>query len=227
MNTMTASDITLYYRPSKCWRRLDCRRLGLPEAKPSPYAEVLRDLGMRHEKAHLGTLEPVFDLSSGTQEARIEATKRLLREGTPCIYQPVLTADAPFDAQAQILGIPDFLIRENDGYVVRDCKISRRITAKDHPEILEQVDLYGWLIEANTGRAPVRLEVLAGDGTMHILPYARGDQAHETLLKAQDIIDHGLAGYEPVGWAKCLDCAYRQHCWMRPSAPRTRPSSTT
>jgi predicted RecB family nuclease len=215
MNTLTASDIALYYRPSKCWRRLDCRRLGLPQAKPNPYAEVLRDLGLRHEKAHLRTLEPVFDLSSGTMTERIEATKRLLREGTARIYQPVLTADAPFDTQALILGIPDFLIRETDGYVVRDCKISRRITAKDHPEILEQLDLYGWLVEANTGRAPVRLEVIAGDGEVVGVHYARAHAAFETLLRALQTMEHGLDDYEPVGWSKCLDCAYRQHCWDR------------
>jgi len=214
MKQLTASDISFYYRPSKCPRRFDCRRLGLAVAEPDPYQEVLKELGRRHEDRHRQTLEPLLDLSSGPMSERMLATRNALREGYPRIYQPVLTADAPFDSDTQTTGIPDFLLRESEGYVVRDCKTSRRINDKDHREILEQLDLYGWLLEANTGRPPVRLEVLAGDGTMHVLEYRRGAQAHETLLKAQDIIDHGLAGYEPVGWSKCQTCAYRQHCWI-------------
>jgi len=213
MKTLTASDIGFYYLPSKCSRRFDCRRRGLPEAEPDPYQEVLRVLGKRHEDRHRQTLEPLLDLSSGLIQDRIQATRNALREGYAKIYQPVLTADAPFDSDTQITGVPDFLLREKEGYVVRDCKTSLRINDKDHKEILEQLDLYGWLVEVNTGHSPTRLEVLAGDGTIHALEYGHGQRAHDTLLKAQEVIDGGFTGYEPVGWSKCQGCAYRQHCW--------------
>jgi len=180
-------------------------------------------LGRRHEDAHRRMLEPVLDLSAGSISERIQATQNALREGSDRIYQPVLVTEAPFASGLELLGIPDFLLREQDGYVVRDCKISRRITEKDHPEILEQLDFYGWLLEANTGRAPVRQEVLAGDGTMHAVPYQKGSHAFDTLLRVENVLRNGLSTYEPVGWAKCQGCAYRGHCWIE-AAERRDPS---
>ena len=210
---LTASDIYQFYQPSKCIGRLNCRRLNIEEAKPSPYTEVLKELGRRHEYAHRQTLEPLLDLSQGSIQERINATTAAIERGEKIIYQPVLMSKAPFDSNVELLGIPDFLILDKVNYVVRDCKISRRINSKDHPEILEQLDLYGWLIESNTDNPPTRLEVLGGDNTITNLPYQGGNTAFNTLHKILPILQHGLNSYEPVGWTKCQGCSYVEYCW--------------
>lgn len=52
---LIASDFYTFYRPSECDLRVYLRHKGIAEAPPSPYEEVLRRLGERHEKAHLAT----------------------------------------------------------------------------------------------------------------------------------------------------------------------------
>lgn len=220
MAQLSASDIAAVYRPEKCWRRVDCRRRGLAEAEPSPYTEVLELLGRRHEENYRRTLEPLLDLSQGSLDRRAVDTLAALRRKEPRLYQPVLRATAPFAADLTIVGIPDFLLLESSSYAVRDCKLSRRINARDHAEILEQVDLYGWLLQAATGSPPAKLEVVAGTGELVAVPFTRGESALSTLGRVHSIQSAGLADYEPVGWSKCQDCAYRAHCWDAAVAAR-------
>jgi len=59
--------------------------------------------------------------------------------------------------ECEVVGDPDFLIAKDTGCIIRDSKISRRITEKDHPEILRQVELYGWLYERTFRQPPLRL----------------------------------------------------------------------
>src|SRR5713226_4837441 len=133
---LTASDFYTYHQPSKCDLRVYLRHRGEQEAPPGPYDEVIRHLGQLHEKAHLATFPKVLDLSSGTREERIQRTKEAVGSGTPVIYQSVLKVTMELNGvRCEVLGEPDFLLTGNGGYVIRDSKISKRITEKYHPEI--------------------------------------------------------------------------------------------
>ena len=57
----------------------------------------------------------------------------------------------------EIVGEPDFMIRRDGGYVIRDSKLTRRIAG--HPEIAFQLQTYGWLYEQEVGERPLALEV--------------------------------------------------------------------
>ena len=85
------------------------------------------------------------------------------------IYQPAMRVQ--HDKHGEIVGVPDFFIRANAGYLIRDCKLSRRFNEDDHPEIFRQLELYGWLYEQTFGSPPVRLEAHMGDGQTQIVPY--------------------------------------------------------
>ncbi len=192
---------------------MDCRRLGLAEAEPGAFDQVLKALGNRHEAAYLATLTDVTDLSRVPFQERSEATRDAVRSSTPVLYQPLLTANAPFSPDVTIVGVPDFLVRYGDGYRVRDCKVARRVS--EHEEILEQLDLYGWLYESTFGHPPAGIEVVAGTGDIVPLPYDQGRQALATLERMQAVLDNGLSDYIPVGWSKCGGCAYWDHCWLK------------
>ena len=71
---LAASDFCTYYSPHRCERRLYLRTIGAPEDPESPYVEVLRRLGARHEREHLATLPHIVDLSRGGREERRELT---------------------------------------------------------------------------------------------------------------------------------------------------------
>jgi predicted RecB family nuclease len=130
------------------------------------------------------------------------------------IYQGYLgTHEIIGGIDCEVLGEPDFLIRQGSGYVVRDAKLSRRINVGDHPEIIASLQLYGWLFERTFGAAPVALEVAAGNGAIVPVEY---DGAESALRLLADVLAAKEADHEPfspVGWSKCEPCGYREHCW--------------
>jgi len=212
---LTATDIHGYYRPSLCPVRVYLRNRGLAESPPSPYEEVLERLGLKHEKEHLATFAAVVDLTGGALEERAKRTLEEVAKGTSVIYQGVLQAFTSLDGvDCEVVGRPDFLIRLANGeYAVRDSKMSRRITEKDHPEILLALDLYGWLYEKTFGRPPARLEVHSGTGEVIEVAYHGGSAALAALEQVLGSARATNEPYSPVGWTKCNGCGYRDRCW--------------
>ena len=72
--------------------------------------------------------------------------------GTDC-KEPSLDGDS-----SDLVGLPDFLIRDGDGYIIRDSKLARRVEGR-HPEIALQLQLYGWLYEQVVSMPPLGLQV--------------------------------------------------------------------
>ena len=213
---LTASDFYTYWRPSECGLRVHYRHRGVPEGEPGPYEEVIRRLGGRHEQAHLETLGPYVDLRGGSLAERARRTVEEVGKRTPVIYQGVFCASAEIGGQeVEVVGEPDFLIRGDDGYVVRDAKISRRITEGDHPEILRQLELYGWLYERVLGAPPKTLQVFSGGGELVQVPSEGAGGAIEALGEILRLKRTDAEPYSPVGWTKCGGCIYHEHCWTR------------
>lgn len=66
-----ATDVFDYYKPSRCVRRVALKAAGVePQETDTPFLELLRKLGVRHESGHLQTLSGVLDLSGLDQEER-------------------------------------------------------------------------------------------------------------------------------------------------------------
>ncbi len=210
---LTAADLTAFYRPSECDLRIFLRSRGQQEQPPSAYEEVLFRLGERHELQHLASLVSVRDLSRIPIKERFAQTQQAIAAGAPVIYQGALRADANLAGEdCEIVGIPDFLILDKGGYLIRDSKIARRITEEDHPEILRQLGIYGWLYERTTGRSPSDLQVHSGPGTIVDVPYDKGMSALSALANIVSVIQRQSQPYDPVGWTKCGACCYGDYC---------------
>jgi predicted RecB family nuclease len=191
-----------FFRPSKCARRVALRYRGVPEAERSEFEELLIRLGQRHEKAHLGTLPDVVDLSAPDDEARERDTLAAIRAGAPAIYQARFRGAIDIDGEkCELVGEPDFLIRDGDGYRIRDSKLARRIDGDHHPEIALQLQLYGWLYERVVGVPPAGLEVHTGSGEIVVVPYDGNKAALDFLrnLCRMRLVPEDT--YEPVGWS--------------------------
>jgi len=213
---LTATDLYTYLRPSKCDLRIYLKHRGEEEAPPGPYEEVLRKLGIKHEQSHLKTFPSYVDLSSGTIDQREHQTKESVAQGALVLYQPVLRARMVLDdIDCEIIGEPDYLIHEQGRYIVRDSKISRRITEKDHPEILHQLEIYGWLFKQNFGQPPLCLQVHSGTGDIVDLPYGGGLMALNTFREILALKLAGVEPFHPVGWSKCSGCGYNYRCWPK------------
>ena len=183
---LKASDPYTLHNPSKCELRVYLRHHGEPEEPPGPYEEVLRVLGKRHEKSHLGSFATVVDLSSASPAEREERTREEVRKEAPVIYQAGLKATTRFGGvDCEVVGEPDFLIYNGGNYVIRDSKMSRRITQKDHPEIFGQLQIYGWLFEQTFSKPPLRLEIHGGAGAIVEIPY---DGTREALQNLEEKI---------------------------------------
>lgn len=200
------------YRPSKCESRLYLDQKGLKPSPPSAFEEILFRLGRRHEKNHLDTF-PVF---SDLTEAPFEKTLEEIQKGSPVIYQGELESKIKISGQEiLVIGIPDFIINEGEGYFIRDCKIVRHATEDKHPEILRQLQVYGWLFEKTVGIKPLKLEVFKGDRSIDKFNYGGEDIAISYLKSLIEIISFSGELYSPVGWSKCTGCGYYDLCWTR------------
>ena len=213
---LVASDIYTLLRPSKCPRRVYLKQHGVEPAEPGPYDDVIARLGEEHEETCLAALPPAVDVSSGWPKDREGRTRDEIAKGTPVIYHGRLAAAATIGGTlCEIVGEPDFLIASRRGRcIVRDAKMSRRITEDDHPEILLQVGLYGWLVQQVTGHAPAGLQVHAGTGDLVDLPFDGGATAMAAIEEIV-AIRKGDNPYSPVGWSKCGGCGYHDTCWKQ------------
>ncbi|MGE5279002.1 MAG: ribonuclease H-like domain-containing protein [Acidobacteriota bacterium] len=211
------------HRPSKCEKRVALRHRGVPEADPSEFVELLRRLGERHERAHCNTLADVRDLSpfKGDAEAHERETLAAIRAGAPAVYQARFSAEVILDGETHdLVGEPDFLIlAPGGGYFVRDSKLARHVGGGRHPEIVLQLQLYGWLYERAVGAPPAGLEVHCGTGAVIVVPYD-GKAALDHLRELRRMRLAPEDAYEPVGWSKCAACGYRELCWKRAEAAR-------
>jgi uncharacterized protein len=211
---LTASDIVTLYRPTPCPLRVYLRQQGIPESEPTEFEKVLQALGERHEAAHLASLGPCENLSAVPPEQRIRRTAEALRRLVPVIYQGELAADTILGSvHVTIVGRPDFLILDGDGYLIRDSKLSLRVDEENHPEIILQLQLYGWLFERNTGKPAKRLQAHAGRGDIVDVPYDGGTTALGEVARILELKRLASEPYEPLGWTKCGGCGYYARCW--------------
>jgi predicted RecB family nuclease len=211
---LTASDFASYRRPTRCDLRVYLRYLGEKEAEPGPYDEVLRRLGVRHEKDHLVTFGAFADMNDASLHEQAKKTADALANRVPVVYQGAfLVVEKIGESEVEIVGIPDFLILDGDGYLIRDSKMSRRIDEENHPEILLQVQLYGWLFEKTCGVAPKGLQVHSGTGEIVDVPYDGGKTALQELERLLALKRLAAEPYEPVGWSKCIGCGFTDRCW--------------
>ena len=193
------------------------------EAEPSPYAKVLKRLGQRHEQRHLETFDVFEDLSSVTRaDELLERTKAAIEAGSPMIYQGLLSCNVRIaGVDCEISGRPDFLIREELGYKIRDSKMSRRITLKDHTEIILQMQTYAWLFDRVFQTPASGLEVHRGDGKIDPVEYAGPDPVINALREVVLIKQLGDEPFAPVGFTKCGNCGFHDYCWQRAEADRS------
>lgn len=216
---ISASAFYRLYSPSTCERRVYLDAVGVPRGPKNPYDEVLEALGRRHEANHLATLGPYLNLSTATADQRIQKTLDAICAGENVIYQPRFVVETDLSGiRCSVIGEPDFLIKREDGYAIRDAKMARRITEDDHPEILRQIETYGWLFEQATGKPAVALEAFSGTSDIVDIVPAGSAQVVAGLSELVTLMTAKAEPYSPVGWTKCGPCPFHDHCWPRAEA---------
>lgn len=201
------------YRPSECDLRIYLRAHDEKETEPSEFEKLIKELGLRHEREHLSAFHEFEDLRDGSFDERIERTFTAVTKSVPVIYQGVLYAKFPGTGDS-VVGVPDFMIKEGETYRIRDSKLARHADER-HPEILRQLELYGWLFEQTFEKAPASLEAYLGDRTILETSYDGGAIPLELLRGIRSISSLKEEPYSPVGWSKCGGCGFHDRCWSR------------
>ena len=213
---LTASDIVCLYRPTPCSLRLYLREHDIPESEPSAFDQIIQTLGQVHEQRHLSTLGAYEDIGAAAREQRVSRTVEAIRNRVPVIYQAEFEHDAIINGSpVTIVGRPDFLILDNNDYIIRDSKLSRKVDEDHHEEIGLQLQLYGWLFERTVGTPAKYLQVHTGTGDVVDVPYEGGAGALAKLAEVLAIKQLTTEPYEPVGWSKCGGCSFAKTCWPR------------
>lgn len=217
---LTASDIITFYRPTFCPLRVYLHEQRIPKAEPSAFEEILQILGQRHEQSHLATLGAYEDQSAVPSDQRAERTMGAIRNRIAVIYQGELSCDTTLGGvPVTIVGRPDFLILDGDGYLIRDSKLSRKVDEEHHTEISLQLQLYGWLFEQTVGASAKALQVHTGNGDIVDVPYDCGAAVLAELARILVLKRLGTEPYEPLGWTKCSGgCGYYERCWEQAEA---------
>jgi len=217
---LTAQDFHRRFAPSECDLRIVLREHGIEESPPTEFEQVLMRLGQRFEAEHLATLANVVDVRSFDSSKRFEKTMELVKGRCPVLYQPVLKVCTALDGgDCELVGEPDFLLLDGAGYVIRDVKMARHVDDEHHPEIVFQLQFYGWLYEQVFGSSPIRLEALNGQG--EIVPVPDNHKAVLAELSALNRLKRLMQEpYEAVGWSKCVCCGFRVHCWQKAEATK-------
>jgi uncharacterized protein len=213
---LTASDIVSLYRPTPCSLRLYLREQGVEESEPSAFDQIIKTLGQVHEQKHLATLGAYEDINLVERGQQASRTLEAIRGRVPVIYQAEFECESTISGSpVVVVGRPDFLIFDGDGYTIRDSKLSRQVDEKHHEEIALQVQLYGWLYESAVGISAKRLEVHTGTGAIVEVSYDGGTAALAKLTEVLTVKQMATEPYEPVGWSKCGSCGFADTCWQR------------
>jgi len=221
---------SMLYNLVQCPHRLALDVHGDPARKDkvSAFVELLWEMGNIFEKETIEALEiPFTDLGGAERDDRVEnddleaLTEEAVARGDELIYAGQISA-------GDLLGIPDLLRREGDGYVAGDIKSgagteggsdSDDFKPKDHYAV--QLALYTDILEKKglaAGRTPFIWDV-HGEDVVYDLdgPRRKRDKTtlwefyEKRLAEARAIVSENAAT-RPALSAKCKLCHWHSVC---------------
>ncbi len=192
---LRASDTVAWY---KCHRRFwfDHHPPPGPKPEPEPFDELIKRLGDQHETAVRDTLDPAMPMAGS-----VEATRDLIDQGAPFIYQPVF-----LDETLMLEGRPDFLILNGNGrYQIADAKLARSL--KSHKDIKVQLGLYRRLL-----RSDDQALVYLGTGATDAVGAEVDPEVDRFLTEARETVESDEIPVVSYAESRCSACPYYDVC---------------
>ena len=174
LKRINVSDIFSLYDSSKGERKLYIRINRESELNYFDFDNHSKIHSKQHELECLLKFDNYVDLSGWNIEERVRKTIRAVTEGLPVIYQGAFIVKLP-SKNVEIIGTPDFLIKDKGSYSIRECSLSRNVDAKHLTGIAYELELYGWLFENTFRKRPSKLVFCLGDMTIKEFPYNGGE----------------------------------------------------
>ena len=145
---VTSITAAMLYDLVRCEHRPAMDLFGNPSRRDriSPFVRLLWEKGTAYENEIIGELEqPILDLSSYHGDEKEQKTRDAIEQGESLIYSARISA-------GDLLGEPDLLRREGDGYVAGDIKSGSGEEGQDDDATLKkhygvQLALYTDILE--------------------------------------------------------------------------------
>ncbi|MCH8014027.1 MAG: hypothetical protein IH823_04450, partial [Candidatus Dadabacteria bacterium] len=116
MKTLITASILYDYLTCPHRVSMDFFEDPLKRAEPNPFMQLLWEKGTLFEKEVMENLQiPFLDLSGFKEEEKEKLTLEAMQRDEPLIYSGRIQEDG-------LLGIPDLLRKEDDGYIAGDIK---------------------------------------------------------------------------------------------------------
>ena len=232
MTTLSPSSIARLYQPSKCELRTWLRANDFESAPDSDFQVFIKEQGELHEGRVLERLTAgyptIIDIDGYNNRDAAQQTSDAIDAADALIYQGQFVLDHEIDGKTtRILGYPDFLLPDGDGWIIADAKLAgtifnppRKRDGGRSPKaskkyIVLQLQLYGWMFEELFPDTPFKLHVYTGTGEIEEVEYDGGVEALEHLARILELEALTTEPVEVVGWTKCGGCGFREHCWPR------------
>ncbi|MEM8497915.1 MAG: TM0106 family RecB-like putative nuclease [Pseudomonadota bacterium] len=161
------------------------------------FDQLVMELGNEHEQSILTKLRTQFEVATASSVAHTEA---LMKQGTEVIYQAQL-----FNEAQLLIGYPDFLLRQDDGYYqAADAKLSLTANKK---EIQIQLGCYRRLLGND-----LPAKVFLGDGSQSIITSETDKLTEQFIDSMRTLLASDVEPSAHYGHSKCGSCQYVDHC---------------
>lgn len=184
----------------------------------SPFVKLLWEKGTAYElEVMAGVQQPVRDLSSYTRDEKELRTTEAIQKEEPLIYGGRVTAD-------DLLGEPDLLRREGDGYLAGDIKSGAGEEGDDgkpkkHYGV--QLALYTDILERkglSSSRRPFVWDIHGNEVTYDLdeqhgkqSPWTMWEVYQDTLMRVRQIVAQEYQTI-PAYCSGCKDCHWYSFC---------------
>lgn len=201
-------------------RLLQCdRRLWLSQhqreraASEDDHDTVMRERGRALEArvaaSFHGLTGPVYAHGMPFADAAA-ATREHLRAGRS-VWQAALVT--PDDRHS---GVADFVVREADGWVVHEAKLSHR--PERRPEVQLQLTHHAAIVEAITGEPVLRTEATNGLGVRVAVDRWPAPRYAQAVSRAESVLRSDTEPGTLLAHSVCRDCPFYEHCWAQAEA---------
>lgn len=214
---ISAADIHTYYKPSRCQRRVYLiqhppESIGIAGAA-SYYAQS-QEADYHVERYYYKRLEKPFDISKFPEDQQVQATLEAILRQEPVIYKPIFTSEWRYKRRKYTLSArPEFLVWGEKGYTMRHCRMAKKITRENHPDIYTLAQFHAWVFYRVLGYWPAYLEVGNSTGNVMDIELPQSGKIEHQIQKLMDLKHARKMPYYPISWTKCQNCLFRDYCW--------------
>ncbi len=113
-------------------------------------------------------------------------------------------------------GVADFVVRDGEGWVVHEAKLSHR--PERRPEVQLQLTHHASIVEAITGQAVTRTEATNGLGVLVAVERWSEERYQRAIERAEGVLASTSEPSLLLAHSVCRDCPFYEHCWAMAEA---------